>query len=76
MQKQKPQNDEALMKAGEVSRRLNVSVSLVYKLIDEGKLKAHRINSALRISEGQLTEYLAAAETQAGSAIPYSTKFF
>ncbi len=64
------------MKVGEVSRRLNISVSLVYKLIDQGKLRAHRINSAVRVSETQLAEYLAAAETPAKPDAAYTTKFF
>ena len=45
----------------QVSARLNCSPGLVYKLVQQGALKAHRINRAVRVSEEQLQEYLTAA---------------
>jgi len=64
------------MKVAEVARRLDASPSLVYKLIGDGKLKAHRINSAVRVSEQQLDDYLAAAETQGESDAAHGLRFF
>ncbi len=46
----------------EIAKRLNVSLSLVYKLINSGELACHRINSALRVSEDQLKQFLVPAE--------------
>ena len=45
----------------QVSARLNCPPGLVYKLVQQGALKAHRINRAVRVSEEQLQEYLTAA---------------
>lgn len=60
----------------QVSERLNVSVGLVYKIIQQGKLNAHRINSAYRISEEQLSAYLAAAAEPVDEPLmPFTTKY-
>jgi excisionase family DNA binding protein len=42
----------------EVALRLNVSVGLVYKLVASGALQAHRIGSAIRVTEAQVNSYL------------------
>lgn len=54
-------NKVMLLTVQEVGKRLNVSKGLVYRLIGQGKLRAHRINSSLRVSEEQLAEYLVAS---------------
>jgi len=65
-----------LLTVREVSERLNVSLGLVYKLIQQGSLRVHRINSSLRISEEQLQEYLTtAAEEPAMVEVGVTTKF-
>jgi excisionase family DNA binding protein len=49
----------------EVARKLEISVSLVYRLIESGKLGCTRHGlgrGVIRVSEAQLTDYLALAE--------------
>jgi excisionase family DNA binding protein len=49
----------------EAAERLEVSVSLTYRLIAAGKLRCSRHGlgrGAIRISEAELAEYLASAE--------------
>lgn len=58
----------------QVAERLNVSQSLVYKLIHEGKLACYRINSALRISEEQLRQYLEHAKEETTKRLPKAGK--
>ena len=50
-----------LLTAKEVSRRLRVSTSLIYQLIESGKLGCHRIGNgrgAIRIRPEDVTNYL------------------
>ena len=50
-----------LMTVKEVARRLRVSASLVYQLVDSGKLGCHRIGNgrgAIRIRPEDVDEYL------------------
>lgn len=49
----------------QAAERLNVSIGLVYKLVNKGQLRAYRIASALRISEEELDEYLRRNESGA-----------
>ena len=52
-----------LMTVKEVARRLRVSASLVYQLVDSGKLGCHRIGNgrgAIRICPEDVTNYLQA----------------
>lgn len=53
-----------MLKVSEVARRLNVSQSKVYELIDAGDLGHHRIGGAIRVSEEQLVAFL--EETKRG----------
>jgi excisionase family DNA binding protein len=51
----------------EVARRLEISISLTYKLIDSGKLRCRRHGlgrGVIRVSEDQLADYLASAESE------------
>ncbi len=41
--------NEQLLKASEVARILNISLSMVYKIIQEGKLPSIRLGKAIRI---------------------------
>lgn len=55
------------MRVVEAAERLDVSPSLVYVLIKSGKLRCTRHGvkrGCIRISEDQLTEYLARAEAE------------
>jgi excisionase family DNA binding protein len=50
-----------LLSPGEVADVLNVSRSLVYQLIESGKLACHRIGTgrgAIRVSEHDLADFL------------------
>jgi excisionase family DNA binding protein len=52
-----------LLTVKEVARRLRVSASLVYQLVDSGKLGCHRIGNgrgAIRIRPEDVTSYLQA----------------
>lgn len=55
---------EQMLTASEVARRLNVHVSTVYRLTDNGDLRAYRIGGGvvrrrgLRIPESAVTDYL------------------
>lgn len=42
----------------EVAQRLNVSAGLVYKLVASGVLQAHRVGSAIRVTDQQISAYL------------------
>lgn len=53
-----------MLKVSEVARRLNVSQSKVYELIEAGQLTHHRIGGAIRVSEEQLATFL--EETKRG----------
>ena len=62
------------MRVGEVAKRLDISVSLVYGLLTAGRLKGTRHGlkrGTWRVSEEQLEEYLRGAEPKAAvPAIP------
>jgi excisionase family DNA binding protein len=54
-----------LMRVADVARRLNTSESFVYGLLADGRLKHYVLGKgqgAKRVSEAQLSEYLAAVE--------------
>ncbi len=55
----------AMMTVEEVSKRLNISASFVYTAVADGRLKHHRLGrgqGGIRVSEQQLTAYLAGTE--------------
>ncbi len=57
----KPQTDRTspvLLRAEEVAKILNVSISLVYKLIEAGSLPSVQINSSVRIIQSDLYQYI------------------
>ena len=56
-----------LMTVKEVARRLRVSASLVYQLVDTGKLGCHRIGNgrgAIRICSEDVAAYLKACREE------------
>ncbi len=60
-----------LMTVKEVARRLRVSASLVYQLIDSGKLGCHRIGNgrgAIRIRPEDLANYLQGCRKEASTS--------
>ena len=52
-----------VLKATQVAERLNCSISTVYSLIESGRLGHHRC-PGVRVSEEQLSEYLAATKRE------------
>ena len=52
------QEPERLLKATEVARILNISRSLVYRLIHTGKIPHIRINQAVRIHNDDLNRFI------------------
>lgn len=54
-----------LLKIADVADRLNCSESFAYGLISQGRLRCYRLGKGqggLRVSEEQLTDYLASVE--------------
>ncbi len=47
-----------LLKAEEVAKRLNISKSLAYRLMQKGDIRTIRINSLVRVSESDLNEFI------------------
>lgn len=47
-----------MLKISEVAKRLNLSGSKVYELVEQGKLGHHRMGGAIRVSEEQLQRFL------------------
>ena len=47
-----------MLKVSQVAKRLNLSGSKVYELIEQGKLFHHRMGGAIRVSEEQLQRFL------------------
>jgi len=62
-----------LLTVREVAGILRVSASLVYQLVERGKLACHRIgnrNGAIRISAADVEEYLAQCRTERTEQTP------
>ncbi len=60
-----------LMTVKEVARRLRVSASLVYQLVDSGRLGCHRIGNgrgAIRIRPEDVASYLQSCRKEGGKA--------
>ena len=49
----------SLLKAAEVAQILNISRSLVYRLMQTGELPSVRLGRALRVNPSDLEQYLA-----------------
>jgi len=57
--------NERLLKASEVAKILNISRSLVYRLIHTGKIPSIRINQAVRIHHDDLNRFIEGNRTEA-----------
>ena len=64
--------DERLLKASEVARILNISRSLVYRLIHTGKIPYIRINQAVRVHNDDLNRFIEGSRTEASTHSIYS----
>lgn len=47
-----------MLKVSELAKRLNLSESKIYQLVEEGRLAHHRFDGAIRFSEEQIAAYL------------------
>ena len=60
----------------QVKKRLNISLSQVYKIIRNGELTCYRFGRAIRVSEEQLKQYLEASKDVVVKKLPSSQKHF
>jgi len=51
-------SDQELLTAQEAADYLRINVKLLYKLVDNGELKAKRVGRIIRITKTAITEYL------------------
>ena len=58
-----------MLKVGEVAKRLGLSISKVYQLVDRREIGHHRMDGAIRISEEQVAEYLEETRQDRGGSI-------
>ena len=58
------QETERLLKASEVAMILNISRSLVYRLIHTGKIPSIRINQAVRVHNDDLNRFIEGNRTE------------
>jgi excisionase family DNA binding protein len=56
-----------LLKVSDVARRLSLSGSKIYALVESRKLGHHRIDGAIRISEQQLADFLDETQRERGA---------
>jgi excisionase family DNA binding protein len=64
--------DERLLKASEVARILNISRSLVYSLIQTGKIPHIRINQSVRVHQDDLNKFIEGNRTEVDTYPIYS----
>lgn len=51
-------SEQDLLTAQEAADYLRINVKLLYKLVDNGELKAKRVGRIIRITKTALTDYL------------------
>jgi excisionase family DNA binding protein len=56
-----------MLKVSEVANRLRLSQSKIYELVERGALPHYRIEGSIRVSEEQLSQFL--AERERGPAL-------
>ena len=54
----------------QIAERLQLSLSMIYKLLSTGELESYRIGSAYRVSEKQLSAYLKDAKHEPRNTNP------
>lgn len=54
----------------QIAERLQLSLSMVYKILSSGQLESYRIGSAYRVSEKQLSMYLKDAKHEPRNTKP------
>ncbi|MEM9944107.1 MAG: helix-turn-helix domain-containing protein [Planctomycetota bacterium] len=53
-----------LLSVNQVATRIQVSPSMVYSLVNSGRLECYRIGRCIRFTEDQLADYLASCESK------------
>ena len=60
--KSKPQSEhrtvDTMLEMSDVAVRLNISLSMAYKLVGRGEIASHRFGRCLRVSEARLKSYI------------------
>ena len=59
--------DERLLKADEVSRILNISRALTYRLLQRGDIPVVRINHAVRVKPSDLDDFINKCRSEGAS---------
>ena len=59
--------DERLLKADEVSRILNISRALTYRLLQRGDIPVVRINHAVRVKPSDLDDFISKCRSEGAS---------
>jgi len=67
-----PQERVPLLKAAEVAKILNISRSLVYRLIHTGEIPHIRINQAIRVHQDDLKNFIEGNRTEVAAYTSYS----
>ena len=57
---------QALLKATDVAKILNISRALAYRLLQKGDIPAIRIKNVVRVKPSDLEDYIAACRTGSG----------
>ena len=74
---EKPSSTQLLLTVASVAKRLSVSSSLIYQLIESGKLGHHRIGTGrgtIRVSEADLESYLSECHANADETVNVESK--
>lgn len=65
-----------MMTPKQLSQRLSLSVSMIYRLLTSGDLECYRFGSAYRVSEEQLNAFLQRQKVETQKSIPKGRRHF
>ncbi len=60
----------------QVAERLSLSLSMVYRLLNNGELESYRFGTAFRVSEEQLLQFLSRQRVATPRQLPASRRHF
>lgn len=63
-----------MLNVREVAKRLSLSPSKVYRLIEKRELSHHRIGGAIRVTEEQIAEYLTDTKRERTAVFPSNVR--
>lgn len=72
---QKEQRNLPMLCPRELAARLNLSLSMIYKILNNGELECYRIGTAFRVSEQQLGKYLERVKAEAKQVTRFKRHF-